>query len=50
MEMPSNENSQPLMNSTSDADNQHETIVPDGLNNAYALLSLDILLYILHVF
>ncbi|ONI25868.1 hypothetical protein PRUPE_2G324400 [Prunus persica] len=35
MEMPSNENSQPLMNSTSDADNQHETIVPDGLNNAY---------------
>ncbi|KAI5347330.1 PREDICTED: serine/threonine-phosphatase 4 [Prunus dulcis] len=35
MEMPSNENSQPSMNSTSDADNQHETIVPDGLNNAY---------------
>ncbi|KAL6291797.1 hypothetical protein ACE6H2_009307 [Prunus campanulata] len=34
MEMPSNENSQPSMNSTGDADNQHETIVPDGLNNA----------------
>ncbi|KAM1270205.1 hypothetical protein ACFX2I_002301 [Malus domestica] len=33
MEMPSNENSQPSMNSTGDADHQQEAMLPDGVDN-----------------
>ncbi|KAB2596945.1 serine/threonine-protein phosphatase 4 regulatory subunit 2-like [Pyrus ussuriensis x Pyrus communis] len=33
MEMPSNENSQPSMNSTSNADHQQEAMLPDGVDN-----------------
>ncbi|KAB2598889.1 serine/threonine-protein phosphatase 4 regulatory subunit 2-B-like [Pyrus ussuriensis x Pyrus communis] len=33
MEMPSNENSQPSMNSTSDADHQQEAMLSDGVDN-----------------